>query len=49
MELQNEVGSIAAGKKANLIISKPMPSLAYIPYDYGNNPIEKMIINGVVL
>lgn len=49
MELQNEVGSIAAGKKANLIITKPMPSLAYIPYDYGNNPIEKMIINGVVL
>ncbi len=49
MELQNEVGSIAVGKKANLIITKPMPSLAYIPYDYGNNPIEKMIINGVVL
>ncbi|MBS1780006.1 MAG: imidazolonepropionase [Bacteroidetes bacterium] len=49
MELQNEVGSIAVGKKANLIITKPMPSLAYVPYDYGNNPIEKMIINGVVL
>lgn len=49
MELQNEIGSIAVGKKANLIVTKPMPSLAHIPYDFGNNPVEKMIINGVVL
>ncbi|RYD55934.1 MAG: imidazolonepropionase [Sphingobacteriales bacterium] len=48
MELQDEIGSIAAGKKANLIITREMPSLAYIPYDFGNNPVEKMILNGVI-
>jgi imidazolonepropionase len=48
LELTDEIGSIAVGKKANLIITKPMPSPAYIPYDYGNNPVEKMVLNGVV-
>ncbi len=47
MEITDTAGSIAVGKKANLIITRPMPSLAYIPYDYGNNPVEKMLINGV--
>jgi imidazolonepropionase len=49
MELQNELGTIKPGKRANLIITKPMPSLAYIPYDYGNNPVEKVLIGGVVM
>jgi imidazolonepropionase len=49
MELEHEMGTIAEGKLANLIITKPMPSLAYIPYDFGNNPVEKMIMNGVVM
>ena len=44
MELQNELGTIKIGKKANLIITQPMPSLSYIPYDFGNNPVERMII-----
>lgn len=47
LELQDEVGSISAGKKANLIITKPMSSLAYLPYDFGNNPVERMVLNGV--
>lgn len=47
MELQDEVGTIAIGKRANLIITKPMSSLAYIPYDFGNNPVEKMLFDGV--
>lgn len=46
MELEKELGSIATGKKANLIITKKIPSLAYIPYDFGNNPVDKMILNG---
>ncbi len=49
MELQNELGTIKPGKRANLIITKPMPSLAYIPYDYGNNPVDKVLIGGVVM
>lgn len=46
MELENELGTIAVGKKANLIITKPMNSLDYIPYDFGNNPVKTIIING---
>ncbi|MFM6976918.1 MAG: imidazolonepropionase [Sphingobacteriaceae bacterium] len=46
MELADEVGSIAPGKRANLIITKPVPSLAYLPYAFGQNHIEKIIING---
>ncbi len=47
LELTDTTGSIAPGKKANLIITQPMPSVAYIPYDYGNNPVAAMILNGV--
>ena len=48
MELQHEVGSITAGKKANLIFSKPIPSLAYLPYSFGTNSIAKVMINGEI-
>lgn len=44
MELENEVGSITLGKKANLIITKPVSSLAYIPYSFGSNLIERVLI-----
>jgi imidazolonepropionase len=46
MEVQNEAGSIAVGKKANLIFTKPMPSLAYLPYSFGGNLIDKVMIEG---
>ena len=46
MELQNEVGSITVGKKANLIFTKPISSLAYIPYAFGSDLIDKVMING---
>ena len=46
MELQNEVGSITIGKKANFIFTKPIPSLAYLPYSFGTNLIDKVMING---
>ena len=46
MELENEVGSITIGKKANLIITKEIPSLAYLPYSFGNNLIDRSMING---
>jgi imidazolonepropionase len=46
MELDQELGSIAVGKKANLIITQPMNSLDNIPYDFGNNPVKKMMIQG---
>jgi len=43
IELENEMGTIKVGKRAGLIITNKIPSLAYIPYDYGNNPVEKVI------
>jgi imidazolonepropionase len=46
MELQNEAGSITIGKKANLIFTKRIPSLSYLPYAFGTNLIDKVMING---
>lgn len=46
MELQDEVGSITRGKKANLIFTKPIPSLAYLPYSFGSNLVDRVMING---
>jgi imidazolonepropionase len=46
MELGQEVGSISVGKRANLILTKEIPSLAYLPYSFGENLIDKVIING---
>jgi imidazolonepropionase len=48
MELQDEVGSITVGKKANLIFTKPIPSLAYLPYAFGTNLIDKVMITGIM-
>lgn len=46
MELQNEVGSIRRTKKANLIITVPLDSIAYLPYSFGENWIDQVMING---
>ncbi|HKP31154.1 MAG TPA: imidazolonepropionase [Chitinophagaceae bacterium] len=46
MEVNDQAGSIAIGKKANLIITKPISSLAYLPYSFGSNNIENVMING---
>lgn len=48
MELSHEVGSIAIGKKANLFITRPMPSIAFLPYSFGQSQIETVILNGAV-
>ncbi|MEO6637183.1 MAG: imidazolonepropionase [Ginsengibacter sp.] len=46
MEIQNDYGSIAIGKKANLIFTKPLNSLAYLPYSFGSSLINKVMIQG---
>jgi imidazolonepropionase len=46
IELSGSHGSITIGKKANLIITKPISSLAYIPYNFGNDCVESVLING---
>lgn len=47
MELQSELGSITRGKKANLIITKPINSINNIPYSFGSNLIDQVIIDGM--
>lgn len=49
MELSNSHGTITRGKVASLIITKPVPSVAYLPYYFGQNMIEQVIINGNII
>lgn len=46
LELDGAMGSVTTGKKANLFITRPMPSTAYLPYAFGSNLIETVILNG---
>jgi len=46
MDLGAEAGSITPGKKANLIFTRPVSSLAYLPYAFGSNLVEKVMIRG---
>ena len=46
MGVSDSLGSITKGKKANLIITKPIPSLAFIPYSHQTPFIERVILNG---
>lgn len=48
MQLSDVNGSIAIGKKANLFITRPMSSLAYLPYSFGQSQIEKIVLNGEI-
>ena len=48
MGVSEQLGSITIGKKANLIITKPVPSLAFIPYSHQTPVIEHVILNGVI-
>ena len=44
MELEHQVGTVAVGKKASLIITKPVSSVAYLPYSFGEDWIERVIV-----
>ncbi|MCM4154478.1 imidazolonepropionase [Gramella sp. AN32] len=46
MELSKTHGSITRGKKANFMVTKPIPSYTYLPYSFGSNNIEQVYING---
>jgi imidazolonepropionase len=49
MGVQDELGSITKGKKANLIITKPINSYAYIPYSFGSDLVDRVIIGGELI
>lgn len=46
MEEEQELGSIARGKLANLILTVPIPSVEYLPYAFGSNWIADVLIRG---
>ncbi|HMN06275.1 MAG TPA: imidazolonepropionase [Flavobacteriales bacterium] len=46
MGLQEELGSLTVGKRASCIITKPIPSVAYLPYAFGQDHIDTVIIDG---
>tara|TARA_B110000046_G_scaffold108222_1_gene115563 strand:+ start:15616 stop:16839 length:1224 start_codon:yes stop_codon:yes gene_type:complete len=48
LELNEEYGSISKGKKANFILTKKIPSIVYIPYAFGSNLVDQVIINGKI-
>ena len=47
--LSHDRGAITVGRRADLIVSRPVPSLAYIPYSFGENLVEKVIVGGEVV
>lgn len=49
MNLSSKLGSIAAGKKANIFITKKIPSYSFLPYSFGSNLVDKVILNGKVM
>ena len=49
MELSETHGSITVGKKANFIITKPIPSYYQLPYAFGTNLIDQVFLEGKLL
>jgi imidazolonepropionase len=46
LELQHSHGAIAKGKIANVFVTKPMRSIAYLPYAFGSSLIDTIILRG---
>ena len=47
MGVEDLLGSITKGKLANLIFTKPIPSINYLPYAFGSNLIDKVMVKGI--
>ena len=48
MELSSQLGSITIGKVASLIITRRVPDLAYLPYSFGTDQTETVILRGQI-
>ena len=48
MQVGKELGSITIGKRANVFITKEIPSIEFMPYSFGSNLIDTVILNGLV-
>lgn len=48
MGISDKCGSVARGKIANLFITTEIPGIDYLPYSYGSNLVDTVILNGEV-
>ncbi|MEM1356659.1 MAG: imidazolonepropionase [Bacteroidota bacterium] len=46
MGLETELGSVTVGKRANLLLSEPLPSFTALPYSFGENLLTHVMIGG---
>ena len=46
MELENITGSITKGKLANIIVTENISSYNFIPYSFGENNIDRVMVRG---
>ena len=46
MNLSEELGSISRGKLANFMVTKPITSYNFIPYNFGNHCVDHTFIKG---
>jgi imidazolonepropionase len=49
MGLQNELGTVSPGKRANLIVTKEINSYGFLPYAFGSDLIDTVLVNGKVI
>ncbi len=49
LDLLDTHGSISIGKPANMFITKPIPSYTFLPYSFGSQLVDKVILNGKVI
>jgi imidazolonepropionase len=49
LNLLDKHGSISAGKVASFYVTRPLPSLAFLPYSFGSNLIQHVFLRGIRL
>lgn len=49
MGLSEQLGTITKGKTANVYITHPIPTIEFMPYSYGSNKVDRVILNGELI
>ncbi|HDO06121.1 MAG TPA: imidazolonepropionase [Bacteroidetes bacterium] len=49
MGVSDKLGSITRGKIANVFITKKIPGIEFMPYAFGSNKVETVILNGEIV
>ena len=48
LEILHTHGSITEGKVASVFVTRPMPSIAFMPYAFGKNMVDTVILKGKI-